>query len=152
METNQTCGSDLCCARCGHAKRRMAGQSIAISGGNPNERRHNHCGPHRPHVPYLHPLAPLDDRISWLHVLDSLKRHMVQNHVPKGPSGSGSVVEHLLAKEGVASSNLVFRSIFLWRRGQVVKAGVCKTPIVGSIPTVASTSRRKDVPPLVRCY
>ena len=27
------------------------------------------------------------------------------------PSGSGSVVEHLLAKEGVASSNLVFRSI-----------------------------------------
>ena len=25
-------------------------------------------------------------------------------------SGSGSVVEHLLAKEGVASSNLVFRS------------------------------------------
>ena len=32
---------------------------------------------------------------------------------PKGrktSSGSGSVVEHLLAKEGVASSNLVFRS------------------------------------------
>ena len=28
-------------------------------------------------------------------------------------SGSGSVVEHLLAKEGVASSNLVFRSNFL---------------------------------------
>jgi hypothetical protein len=54
------------------------------------------------------------------------------------PSGSGSVVEHLLAKEGVASSNLVFRSNFFWRRGQVVKAGVCKTPIVGSIPTVAS--------------
>jgi hypothetical protein len=28
-------------------------------------------------------------------------------------SGSGSVVEHLLAKEKVASSNLVFRSIFM---------------------------------------
>jgi hypothetical protein len=28
-------------------------------------------------------------------------------------SGSGSVVEHLLAKEKVASSNLVFRSIFV---------------------------------------
>jgi hypothetical protein len=28
-------------------------------------------------------------------------------------SGSGSVVEHLLAKEGVAGSNPVFRSIFL---------------------------------------
>ena len=27
-----------------------------------------------------------------------------------GSSGSSSVVEHLLAKEGVASSNLVFRS------------------------------------------
>ena len=27
--------------------------------------------------------------------------------------GNSSVVEHLLAKEGVASSNLVFRSIFL---------------------------------------
>ena len=27
-------------------------------------------------------------------------------------SGSGSVVEHLLAKERVASSNLVFRSIY----------------------------------------
>jgi hypothetical protein len=40
------------------------------------------------------------------------------------------VVEHLLAKEDVASSNLVFRSIqVLWRRSQVVKAGVCKTPI-----------------------
>src|SRR3972149_8982217 len=29
-------------------------------------------------------------------------------------SGSGSVVEHLLAKEGVAGSNPVFRSIFLF--------------------------------------
>jgi hypothetical protein len=28
---------------------------------------------------------------------------------------------------------------YFWRRGQVVKAGVCKTPIVGSIPTVASS-------------
>ena len=29
--------------------------------------------------------------------------------------GNSSVVEHLLAKEGVASSNLVFRSILLIR-------------------------------------
>ena len=29
------------------------------------------------------------------------------------PGGSGSAVEHLLAKEKVASSNLVFRSIFI---------------------------------------
>ncbi len=72
--------------------------------------------------------------------LDCPKRHMLNISGLKHPSGSGSVVEHLLAKEGVASSNLVFRSIFLWRRGQVDKAGVCKTPIVGSIPTVASKS------------
>ena len=44
-------------------------------------------------------------------------------------SGSSSVVECLLAKEEVASSNLVFRSNNSWRRCQVVKAGVCKTPI-----------------------
>ena len=67
----------------------------------------------------------------------------------EGPSGSGSVVEHLLAKEGVASSNLVFRSIFMRRRGQVVKAGVCKTPIVGSIPTVASISSRVPQDPVM---
>ena len=34
-------------------------------------------------------------------------------------SGSGSVVEHLLAKEKVASSNLVFRSI-LYMKGNLV--------------------------------
>jgi hypothetical protein len=39
------------------------------------------------------------------------------------------VVECLLAKEDVASSSLVFRSINHRRRCQVVKAGVCKTPI-----------------------
>jgi hypothetical protein len=39
------------------------------------------------------------------------------------------VVECLLAKEDVASSSLVFRSIDQRRRCQVVKAGVCKTPI-----------------------
>jgi hypothetical protein len=43
------------------------------------------------------------------------------------------VVERLLAKEEVASSNLVFRSIVFdfpsWRCSQEVKAGVCKTPI-----------------------
>ena len=33
-------------------------------------------------------------------------------------SGSGSVVEHVLAKDGVASSNLVFRSILdNWEHG-----------------------------------
>jgi hypothetical protein len=76
--------------------------------------------------------------------------------LPLGTCGSGSVVEHLLAKERVAGSNPVFRSRGLsretdgqvslpirflsGRRGQVVKAGVCKTPIAGSIPAVASIS------------
>ena len=39
------------------------------------------------------------------------------------------MVEHHLAKVRVAGSNPVFRS--RGRRGQVVKAGVCKTPIHG---------------------
>ena len=50
--------------------------------------------------------------------------------------GSGSGVEHLLAKEEVAGSNPVSRS--RRRRGQVVKARVCKTLITGSNPVVAS--------------
>ena len=37
------------------------------------------------------------------------------------------MVEHNLAKVGVASSNLVSRSC--WRRSQVAKAEVCKTSI-----------------------
>ena len=64
--------------------------------------------------------------------------------------GSNSVVECLLAKEDVASSNLVFRSriiIIPPERGGLDfvatspsgKAGVCKTPISGSNPLVASS-------------
>jgi hypothetical protein len=48
-----------------------------------------------------------------------LVEHVTENHgVPSSilgfgtTSGSGSAVEHLLAKERVASSNLVFRSFF----------------------------------------
>jgi hypothetical protein len=51
--------------------------------------------------------------------------------------GSSSAVERLLAKEKVEGSSPFFRSIkqytpvlgVLRRRGQEVKAGVCKTPI-----------------------
>ena len=39
------------------------------------------------------------------------------------------MVEHNLAKVGVASSNLVSRSVFKRRRSQVAKAEVCKTSI-----------------------
>ena len=48
--------------------------------------------------------------------------------------GSGSVVEHLLAKERVASSNLVFRSIFIIDAevAELVDATVSKT--VGGQP------------------
>ena len=50
------------------------------------------------------------------------------------------MVEHLLAKEKVTSSNLVFRSFLIlvmatWPSG---KAEVCKTFIAGSNPAVAS--------------
>ena len=54
--------------------------------------------------------------------------------------GNSSVVEHLLAKEGVASSNLVFRSIF---RGiaQLVEYRSPKPLVVGSIPTAPATKK-----------
>ena len=59
-------------------------------------------------------------------------------------SGSGSVVEHRLAKARVASSNLVFRSIFkvLWPSG---KAKVCNTSIPSSI--LGSTSNFETFKP-----
>ena len=63
--------------------------------------------------------------------------------------GSGSGVEHLLAKEKVAGSNPVSRS--RRRRGQVVKARVCKTLITGSNPVVASRAQAQpDFPPSKR--
>src|SRR5438270_12941850 len=46
--------------------------------------------------------------------------------MPVGTSGSGSVVEHLLAKEGVASSNLVFRSIFYGDVAKWLRQGSAK--------------------------
>ncbi len=58
------------------------------------------------------------------------------------------MVERLLAKEKVESSNLFARSILLitWRRGQAGKARVCKTLITGSSPVDAS-KKRSRVPP-----
>ena len=54
-------------------------------------------------------------------------------------SGSSSAVECLLAKEEVASSNLVFRSIrILWRRSQVARRGSAKPLFTGSNPVAAS--------------
>ena len=38
------------------------------------------------------------------------------------------------------------------RRGQVVKAGVCKTLIVGSIPTVASSQTNVFAPKLSAAF
>src|SRR5919202_4798205 len=58
--------------------------------------------------------------------LDCQKSHMVHIGWPKGASGSGSVVEHLLAKEGVASSNLVFRSIFFGDVAKWLRRGSAK--------------------------
>jgi hypothetical protein len=50
------------------------------------------------------------------------------------------VVAQLLPKQWVAGSNPVSRS--RRRRGQVVKARVCKTLITGSNPVVASEQQR----------
>ena len=55
-----------------------------------------------------------------------------------GQCGCSSVVERLLAKEKVESSNLFARSFVPRRRGQVGKARVCKTLITGSSPVDAS--------------
>ena len=66
--------------------------------------------------------------------------------------GSGSVVEHRLAKARVASSNLVFRSSLspdligrfllpekpVWCDGEVVTLRPAKPPFVGSNPTRTS--------------
>ena len=57
--------------------------------------------------------------------------------------GCSSVVERLLAKEKVESSNLFARSPQPWRRSQVGKARVCKTCSTGSNPVVASNEKRK---------
>jgi hypothetical protein len=50
------------------------------------------------------------------------------------------MVEHRLAKAGVAGSSPVFRSIY-WRRSQVAKAEVCKT----SIPRFKSGRRLQQI-------
>ena len=53
-------------------------------------------------------------------------------------SGNNSVVEYDLAKVGVAGSNPVSRSIFLWRRSQVVRQRSAKPLSTGSNPVAAS--------------
>jgi hypothetical protein len=58
--------------------------------------------------------------------LDCPKEHVLNISGLQGPSGSGSVVEHLLAKEGVASSNLVFRSIFYGDVAKWLRRGSAK--------------------------
>ncbi len=63
---------------------------------------------------------------------------LVRYAIIKAASGSGSVVEHLLAKEGVAGSNPVFRSIFLGGRSSVVEHLPSKQRVVGSIPIARS--------------
>ena len=58
--------------------------------------------------------------------IDCVPGTVLNIKVPSGASGSGSVVEHLLAKEGVASSNLVFRSIFYGDVAKWLRQGSAK--------------------------
>jgi hypothetical protein len=53
-------------------------------------------------------------------------------------SGNNSVVEYDLAKVEVAGSNPVSRSIFIWRRSQVVRQRSAKPLYTGSNPVAAS--------------
>jgi hypothetical protein len=53
-------------------------------------------------------------------------------------AGIAQLVEHDLAKVGVASSSLVSRSIFCTARWQNGYAAACKAVYAGSIPTLAS--------------
>ena len=63
-------------------------------------------------------------------------------------AGIVQLVEHLLAKEKVASSSLAARSFFYKQKTSVMatwpsgKARVCKTLIIGSNPIVASMIHR----------
>jgi hypothetical protein len=65
-------------------------------------------------------------------------------------AGIAQLVEHNLAKVGVASSSLVSRSIVdypLWNIGAEWQSGyaaACKAVDVGSIPASASTSRNLE--------
>ena len=53
--------------------------------------------------------------------------------------GNSSAVEHRLAKAGVASSNLVSRSNFIWRHSQAVRQRSAKPLFPSSILGAAST-------------
>ena len=59
-------------------------------------------------------------------------------------SGSGSVVEHLLAKEKVASSNLVFRSI-LYMKGNLVYLLIHVSIITSIYPYIYPNPNPQDV-------
>ena len=60
---------------------------------------------------------------------------------PEAPCtcGNSSAVEHRLAKAGVASSNLVSRSNFIWRHSQAVRQRSAKPLFPSSILGAAST-------------
>ena len=83
--------------------------------------------------------------------------------LPICAAGIAQLVEHNLAKVGVASSSLVSRSIFpglgysglfclpsivetlIWARWQSGHAAACKAVDAGSIPTLASKSGFTDI-------
>ena len=74
---------------------------------------------------------------------------------PGSPGGSNSVVECLLAKEDVASSSLVFRSIFiLWRTNPEVRGNngdVAKWQ-GGGLQNPYSPVRIRSSPPTLSCF
>ena len=70
---------------------------------------------------------------------------------PEYTSGSGSVVEHLLAKEKVAGSNPVFRSIFLacydfWNWTSVDSSVMSSKTTDTGISTYTSSGSQPTIP------
>ena len=91
------------------------------------------------------------DRMNKGCIIVNVEVQGVLNPAKKENAGIVQLVEHLLAKEKVASSSLAARSFFYrtvcpinmatWPSG---KARVCKTLIIGSNPIVASKIFRKE--------
>ena len=69
---------------------------------------------------------------------------MVRIHLPRPICGSGSGVEHRLAKARVASSNLVFRSIFIFWKIQQSRAKQSKAKQSKAKQSKAKQSKAKD--------
>ena len=86
----------------------------------------------------------LDRIIEGIIIVNVDEQESLKSTKKRECAGIVQLVEHLLAKEKVASSSLAARSFFYRQKTSVMatwpsgKARVCKTLIIGSNPIVAS--------------